>query len=127
MYEMKPGGVAHVELTSSDMPATRKFLEAVFGWKFKKEEMPADMEYWTFDAGSGPGGGMMKAEAEMPPGTVNYILVESVTAAVKKIKAHGGKVMMDRTEIPKVGWFAFFEIPGGVRQAVFEPLPKAQP
>lgn len=122
MVDPKPGAVVHVELTSSDLPATRKFLEGVFGWKFKKEEMggPADMEYWTWDAGSGPGGGLTKPMGGMPPDTLNYVLVESVDAALKKIAAHGGKIIMPKQEIPKIGWFAIYEIPGGVTQAVYQ-------
>lgn len=124
MADLKPGAVVHVELTSKNLPATRKFLEGVFGWKFKKEDMPgmdeAGMEYWTFDAGSGPGGGLTQPMKGMPPDTLNYILVESVDAAVKKITAHGGKIIMPKQEIPKVGWFAVYEIPGGVVQAIFQ-------
>lgn len=120
----KPGAIVHVELTSNDPAATRKFLEGVFGWKFKQEMVDPSMEYWTFDAGSGPRGGLTKPMGPMPPSTLNYVLVDSVEAHVKKIKAHGGKFMMERTEIPTVGWFAIYEIPGGVAQAIFEPLKK---
>lgn len=124
MTDPKPGSVVHVEMTTNDLAATRKFLEGVFGWKFKKEEMAGDMEYWTFEAGNGPGGGVTSPMGGMPPATLNYVLVESVEAAVKKVKSHGGKVMMERTEIPSVGWFAVYEVPGGVVQAVYEPLKK---
>ncbi|HEY6238496.1 MAG TPA: VOC family protein, partial [Thermoplasmata archaeon] len=75
MTDPKPGAIVHVELSSKDPPATRKFLTGVFGWKFKKEETMPEMEYWTFDAGSGPGGGIMKPMEGMPPGTLNYVLV----------------------------------------------------
>jgi predicted enzyme related to lactoylglutathione lyase len=124
MTEMKAGMIVHVELTSSNLPATRKFLEGVFGWKFKKAEMEMDegMEYWTWEAAAGPAGGLTNPQEGMAPSTLNYVLVESVEAAVKKIKAHGGKIMMDKTEIPTVGWFAIYEIPGGVHQAVFQAL-----
>ena len=120
MTDPKPGAIVHVELSSKDPAATRKFFEGVFGWKFKKEDMSTEMEYWTFDAGSGPGGGLMAPMEGMPPGTLNYILVESVDAALKKIASHGGKIMMPKTEIPKVGWFAMFEVPGGLVSAVYE-------
>jgi predicted enzyme related to lactoylglutathione lyase len=125
MTDPKPGAIVHVELSSNDPAATRKFLTGVFGWKFKKEESMPEMEYWTFDAGSGPGGGIMKPMAGMPPGTLNYVLVDSVDAAVKKITAHGGKVLMPKQEIPNVGWFAVYEVPGGIVQAIYQD--KARP
>jgi len=121
MTDPKPGAIVHVELTSSDPEATRKFLTGVFGWKFKKEEAMPEMEYWTFDAGSGPGGGLMKPMGGSPTGTLNYILVTSVDAAVKKITSHGGKILMPKQEIPNVGWFAVYEIPGGIMQAIYQP------
>jgi len=119
MTDPKPGAIVHVELSSKDPAATRKFYETVFAWKFKKEEMP-DAEYWTFEAPSGPGGGLMEPMEGMGPSTMNYILVESVDAAVKKITSHGGKIIMPKTEIPKVGWFAIFKAPGGVAQAIYQ-------
>jgi uncharacterized protein len=120
MSDPKPGAIVHIEYTTKDPAATQKFLEAVFGWKIKKESMDTGMEYWTFDAGSGPGGGLMKPMEGMHPGTMSYVLVESVDAATKKITAHGGKVIMPKQEIPKIGWFAVFEIPGGLVQAVYQ-------
>lgn len=124
MTDPKPGAVCHVELTSSDLPATRKFLEGVFGWKFKKEEMGPGMEYWTFEASNGPGGGLMAPMEGRPPGTLNYVLVDSIEASVKKIKAHGGHVVMDKEEIPNVGWFAVYVVPGGFPQAIYQPAKK---
>jgi uncharacterized protein len=121
MTDPKPGAIVHVELASNDPAATRRFLTDVFGWKFKKEAGDPQMEYWTFDAGSGPAGGVTKPMNGGPAGTLNYILVTSVDAAVKKITASGGKLMMPKQEIPTVGWFAIYEIPGGVVQAIFQP------
>ena len=119
MTDPKPGAIVHVELSSSDLSATRKFYETVFGWKFKKEAM-GDQEYWTFEAGTGPGGGLMKPMNNMPPSTLNYILVESADAAVKKVTSHGGKIIVPKQEIPGIGWFAVFEVPGGIVQAIYQ-------
>lgn len=124
MKTPKPGAIVHAELTSDDPPATRKFMTSVFGWKFKKEEMGEGMEYWTFDTGTAPAGGLMKSMSDRPAGTLNYILVKSVDAAVKKIKANGGKVLVPKQEIQNVGWFACFEVPGGIQHALFQPKGK---
>ena len=126
MTDPTPGSVVHVELASKDPAATRKFMDAVFGWKFKKEEMGDGPEYWTFVAGNGPGGGVTEPMGpSAAPGTLNYVLVDSVDAAVKKISSHGGKILMPKSEIPKVGWFAVYEAPGGIVQAIYQPLAKA--
>ncbi|HEV2317501.1 MAG TPA: VOC family protein [Thermoplasmata archaeon] len=123
MTDPKPGAIVHAEFTSNDLNASRKFLEGVFGWKFKKEAM-GDAEYWTWDAGSGPAGGLMAPMNGMPPATMNYVLVESIDAALKKIASHGGKVVMPKQEIPTIGWFAVYEVPGGFHQAIFQAAQK---
>jgi predicted enzyme related to lactoylglutathione lyase len=119
MANPKPGAIVHVEYSSKNPEATRKFLEGVFGWKFKKEDA-SEMEYWSFRAKGGPGGGLMAPMDGGSPSTQTYVLVASVDAALKKVESGGGKVLMPKTEIPKVGWFAVYEIPGGVVQAVFQ-------
>ena len=116
----KSGAVVHVELSSNDLAASKKFYEKIFGWKFKKEMMGEGMEYWTFKAPSGPNGGMMKPMGGMPPGVMNYLLVKSVDATLKKISAGGGKIVMPKQEIPEIGWFALFRDPGGVAMAIFQ-------
>jgi predicted enzyme related to lactoylglutathione lyase len=77
-------------------------------------------EYWTWEAGSAPAGGLTGPMDGVPPSTLNYVLVESVDAAVKKIASHGGKIVLPKQEIPKVGWFAIFQSPGGNTLAVFQ-------
>ncbi|MGA7922655.1 MAG: VOC family protein, partial [Thermoplasmata archaeon] len=124
MTDLKPGAIVHAELSSNDPAATQKFLEAVFGWKFQKMAAPPGVEYWTFDAGSGPGGGLTKPMGGMAPGTLNHVLVESVDASLKKIVEHGGKIIAPKEEVPEVGWFSVFEMPGGFVQAIFEPIRK---
>ncbi len=119
---MKPGAIVHVELLSNDPAASRKFLEAVFDWKFTKMDAPPGMDYWTWKAAAEPAGGLTRTMNGMPPSTLNHILVESVSDTVKKIKTHGGKILRSREEVPKIGWFAVFEMPGGVVQAIFEPM-----
>ncbi len=112
MYKPKAGAIVRVELVSKDPAASRKFLETVFGWKFTKVEAEG-MEYHLFDAANDPGGHLMPRMENMPSRTVNYVLVNSVVTASKKIVKSGGKILMAKTEIPNVGWFAVYEVPGG--------------
>jgi predicted enzyme related to lactoylglutathione lyase len=123
MYKPKEGAIVHVEITSSDPKASRKFLTKVFGWKFTEMK---DAEYSVFQAKNGPGGGLMAPMEGMPVGTVNYVLVKSVEAVSKKITKNGGKILMPKQEIPKIGWFAVYQVPGGFVQAVFQPKGKGR-
>jgi predicted enzyme related to lactoylglutathione lyase len=126
---MKVGAIVHVEMTSKDPNASRRFLEAVFGWEFEKLGVLPHQEYWAFGGNSGPSGGvtisgptgdLTPAFGTGDPTTVNYVLVASVEATLKKIKANGGKILFDKHEIPGHGYFATYVIPGGVVQGIYE-------
>ena len=122
----KPNSIVHVEFHSNAPDKTKTFLKDVFGWKF--EEFPA-MKYSTFEAPSAPGGGLQQAE-NMPAGVVDYILSTDIENTIRKIQHSGGAVVMPKTEIPGMGWFAVFQDPTGITLALYEAKPQpraAQP
>ena len=50
--------------------------------------------------GEGTGGGMMKHPMPGAPSMwLSYVLVDDIDAATKKVKALGGTVMKDKTEV----------------------------
>lgn len=120
----KPGSYVHIEIASTDPERTRKFLEDVFDWDF--EFMP-EMEYHTYEAPSGPGGGLMKPMEGQVPGILNYLLSRDIEADVRKIEEAGGRVLQPKMEIPNVGWWALFQEPTGITLALFEPRMPARP
>lgn len=122
------GTIVHCELYSDDVAATKKFYTDVFGWKFN--EIP-NAGYAIIQAPARPHGGLLqkrrptKPGGFLPPSTLNYILVESVDQAAKKIQDAGGKIIVPKYEIPDMGWFAVFEAPGGIVHNVVEAKPGA--
>ncbi len=116
----KPNSVVHVEFHSTEPEKTKAFLSSVFGWKF--QDMP-QMNYSTWDAPSAPGGGLQKAE-NMPAGVLDYILSANIEATLGKIRSSGGTVVMPKSEIPGMGWFAVFQDPTGISLALYEALPR---
>ncbi len=117
MARPKTGAVVHVELWSKSPKKTQRFFSDVFGWKFT--EIP-ELEYATFEAPSGPGGGVMAAPKGAKSDVLNYLQVPSVDTYLKKITEAGGKIRMPKHEIPKMGWFAIAEAPGGIGFAIYE-------
>ena len=111
----------HVEIQSNDPPTTTRFFRDVFGWKIR--EMP-EMNYTLWNAAGGPGGGFMKPQQGMSPGTLDHILSKEIESDARKIQAAGGAILLPKTEIPKVGWFAVFREPGGAVLALYQDLPQ---
>jgi predicted enzyme related to lactoylglutathione lyase len=56
---------------------------------------------------------------------VNYIAVEDVDEAVAKAERLGAKVMMEKTPVPGMGWFAQLTDPEGNVLAVWQTDPAA--
>lgn len=105
--------VIHFDISADEPENAVRFYETVFGWKFDKWEGP--MEYWMIKAGPedepGINGGLSK---RTPDGVdVNTIGVPSLDEYVKKIEEAGGIIIVPKSPIPGIGWFAVFKDPEG--------------
>ena len=98
--------VIHFDIPADDPKRAQKFYQEVFGWKFDKWDGP--MEYWMIKTGDekqpGINGGLSMRMGQS--GTTNTIDVSSIDEFSKKIISHGGNIIMTKTAIPGVGWFA---------------------
>lgn len=115
--------LCHFEILVSDAEKAIDFYTKVFDWKIEKSE--GFSGYYSINTGEEPGGGLMKKPEGVPHCTISpYFLVESIDETLGKAEAAGGKVGHPRTEIPGIGWWAFFFDPDGIPIMIFEPLPK---
>ena len=98
--------VVHFEIPFDDLEKGKKFYSELFGWKITAE--PGFEDYLmvqTAPQGEGVDGGLMKKK--MPSQcSVNYVQVESVEEFSVKVKQLGGQVVVPKTAIPKMGYFA---------------------
>ena len=128
--------IVHFEIPADDPERAAKFYRELFGWTVNKFEGSAagGMEYWmvqTVPTGPdgrperpGVNGGLMR---RMYPGQppVNYISVESVDDFARRAERLGAKVLMEKTPVPGMGWFAQLNDPEGNLIAVWENDPNA--
>jgi predicted enzyme related to lactoylglutathione lyase len=107
--------IVHFEIPSDNIERSRKFYNQLFGWNIEKwpgsDKMPDGMEYWmittTDDKGNKAiGGGMMNRQSPQQQGITNYINIKSVQEHSSKAEQLGGKVMMPKTPVPGMGYFA---------------------
>lgn len=110
--------IVHVEISAHDLEVAAKFYEDLFGWK--TEQMP-EMNYATFEAEGGPGGGFNLVTEQAPAGTVLvYVHTDDIEASLAKAESLGGKTVVPKTEIPDVGWFGVFTDPTGNTLALYK-------
>ncbi|HEY6263498.1 MAG TPA: VOC family protein [Candidatus Acidoferrum sp.] len=99
--------VVHFEIPASDPERAAAFYKKAFDWKIEK--WPGPMEYWMVNTGAegtpGINGGLMKNTTVKT--TTNTIGVESVDGAVGAVTKAGGTLVMPKTPIPGVGYFAY--------------------
>ena len=99
------------EIPADDLKRAQKFYGALFGWKiapFPGFTGPEAQNYLHINTGgpdASPDGGLMKRMLPRQPIT-NYVSVPSVTRFMAKVKKLGGKVLVSRTAVPHMGYFA---------------------
>jgi len=107
------------EIATRDIEKSKKFYDSVFDWELKKDENFPDME--MIETGERPSGAIFKGPPEMPLALSVYFQVTDVNETLKKVEDAGGRIIMPRTDIPSVGWFAVFLDIEGVAISIFEP------
>ncbi len=106
--------ICHFEIPAEDVKKLTSFYSKLFGWKINK----AAEDYYLIDTGGVGGGIIEKKHPNHQP--ANYILVESVEEYSKKAEELGGKVVMSKTPVPGMGWFAVLIDPEGNQLALWQ-------
>ena len=117
----------HMELSTDDVGAAKKFYKKVFDWKLN-DLGPEMGNYTLIDVGKkSSGGGMAK---KMMPGQptawLSYVQVASVKKTMAKAEKAGAKVMVAYQEIGEMGAIGVFVDPQGAALGVWE-LAKKKP
>jgi uncharacterized protein len=105
--------VVHWEFWSEDPERTSRFYQQVFDWQVR--HIP-EMNYRLMDTGGAGGinGGIMKPQAGPWPGKMAfYIDVDDIDVYGRRILDEGGKMVVDKVDVPGVGQMALFEDPDG--------------
>jgi uncharacterized protein len=117
--KMSQHAIVHIDIPASDPAAASKFYADLLDWKI---QVDPTFNYHMFQANPGPGGGFVEAgEATgYKPGEVLiYVSTDDIDATLARVEALGGKTLQPKTEIPHIGWFAFFADPSGNRIGLY--------
>jgi predicted enzyme related to lactoylglutathione lyase len=109
--------IVHLEISANDVAAASKFYHDVFDWKI---EVDKQFNYHQFSAEGGPGGGFVGVPDQAKAGeVVAYLGTDDIDASLRKVEKAGGKVLVPKTEIPGMGWFANFSDPTGNHMGLY--------
>jgi len=104
------GKVCYIEIPADDIQRSADFYASVFGWRIRKRGDGST----AFDDTTGEVSGtwVIGRPASAEPGLLIYIMVDSVSATVDSVIAHGGEIVQQiGADAPEVT--ARFRDPGG--------------
>ncbi len=114
---MTKRNIVHIEISTRNPEETIKFYQELFGWKV--ERIP-EMNYATWEAPEGPGGGFSPIGEDNKAGEVLiHVSSDDIEADLKKAKSLGGTILRQKQEIPKIGWWGVFKDPTGNKIALY--------
>ncbi|MGH1506449.1 MAG: VOC family protein [Acidimicrobiales bacterium] len=118
MNQPTTGHLAHFAINADDVDASRRFYEAVFGWRFEAWGPPGFFHVKDA-AGAQPGPiGVLQDRRDLIDGrpTTGYectVAVDDVQRAAAAAVDTGGSVLMEATIIAGVGELMFVSDPSG--------------
>jgi|SRR3954470_16660724 predicted enzyme related to lactoylglutathione lyase len=113
-----PGTIGWHELYTTDVEAGFDFYNKLFGWnKVSDMDMGPMGIYRIFDQGEhkpmGEGGMMTKAPDFPASGWNFYFNVDSIKAAIERVKTGGGKIINGPMQVPGGAWIIQAQDPQG--------------
>lgn len=99
----KLGELSWCELVTTDFNAAFEFYGPVFGWtKGEAMDMGAQGMYQLLLRNGTMMGGMynLTSDMPMPPSWCHYVRVADLDAALQRVTAHGGQVVVGPMEVP---------------------------
>ena len=94
--------LCHFEIPADDVERAKKFYKELFGWQINE----AEGGYHLIQTGENEvGGGMMKRAVPEQRPTI-YFQVESADEYIRRIQQLGGTIIVPKTPVPTMGYFA---------------------
>ena len=119
---MAHGQITHVDIPSDDLGRATRFYSELFGWQMRS--MPEFPNYEMFQSGPEDVGGGIGLRGETAP--VNpriYVTVDSIDDALARVEGLGGSVVVEKTQVPGMGWYAAIDDSEGSEIGIWESLP----
>ncbi len=114
------------QLAAADGDAARDFYAAVVGWGTRPFGAGGDTTTQVFTLGDRSMASLTPLPPGAPPHWLSYVLVDDLARAHACITRFGGKVLMERWEVPTVGFISVITDPQGATLGLLEaPRPSA--
>jgi predicted enzyme related to lactoylglutathione lyase len=113
-----PGMFCWEQLNTTAPAEALEFYSQVFGWTNKPFGGGGDMK--VLEAGAAQVASVMAAQPGVPAHWLSYVIVDKLTSAYDRVRQQGGKVLVERIDIPTVGVIGVIQDNVGAVIGVFE-------
>jgi len=121
-----PAPVVHFEIGCQNLDKTKAFYAATLGWEFASSSpqmaMLGNIGPMAAQKTEGIGGHLSSLGHPPHQYVTVYAQVPDITATLAKIAAAGGKTLVPKTEVPGMGYFAWFTDPEGNAVGLWTPI-----
>ena len=107
--------LCYFDILTSNLEKSKSFYNQLFNWETKP--WGTQENYESIKTPQDPQGGIMQSEDEK--GILIYIKVDDIEKTLEKTKQLGGNVILGKTQIPNVGWYALIADPDGNKFGIF--------
>ncbi|MCP4117621.1 MAG: VOC family protein [Desulfobacteraceae bacterium] len=117
-YLKRHGVFSLNELITTDLASAKEFYGKLFGWIFTETKTIYGNPYLVIHKEGTVVGGMMLKDGNVPDDVIPcwdpYITVDDVETSAKRVEKLGGEIILQPTDIPKVGRFCVIKDPQGI-------------
>ena len=107
--------LCYFEIFTSDLEKAKAFYSQLFNWQ--TNPWGAQGTYESIKTPQEPQGGIQQTQEEK--GVLIYFKVDDIQKTLEKTKQLGGKVILEKTQIPNVGFYAVISDLDDNRVAIF--------
>lgn len=122
--KLTPGSIGWIDLTVPNADEVRDFYSAVVGWKPENVSMGDYNDYNMTNPVSGePNAGVCHKKgvnSKLPSVWMAYFIVADMNESIEKVKALGGKILVEPKEMGAQGRIAVIEDPGGAICSLYQ-------
>ncbi len=123
-----PGLITHFEIYGDAPDTLAEFYREVLGWTLNRAE---GVDYWRIQLEAGAAGNTSGGVTYRPAlpikGWLQYVQVGSVDDVLATAERLGGRVVRERTAVPRTAWYAVIADPEDNVFAIWQPDAKAMP
>jgi predicted enzyme related to lactoylglutathione lyase len=117
--------ISHFEIPADEPALLAEFYRQLFDWQIRPIAA-AGFDYWACSTGEGEGiDGAITRRLTPNQGITNYVSVEDILAVEQKARSLGARVLVSRSAVAGMGWYALLADPQGNPIGLWQKDPRA--